>query len=248
VRDAERSRSRVLAAAMREFAEHGFNGARIDRIATRAGVNKQLIYYYFGSKADLYVAVLESAYAALRAAESDLHLEALDPEDGIRELALFNWRYHVAHPELISLVRTENLHKARHLRRARRLSELNPPLVAAVSGLLQRGAESGRFRADADPIEVYVTIAALSFYYLGNSATLAVNFGRDLMAADRLERWGEHMVDVILSYLQPPGEGRPGGPLDGGLNEAGALWSSRRREAGPAGPRGTAARPVGADR
>jgi AcrR family transcriptional regulator len=205
-RDAERSRARVLAAATREFAEGGLNGARIDRIATRAGVNKQLIYYYFGSKADLYVAVLESAYAALRAAESDLHLDALDPVAGIRELALFNWRYHVAHPELISLVRTENLHKARHLRRSRRLSELNPPLVAAVSGLLRRGAESGQFRDDADPIEVYVTIAALSFYYLGNSATLAVNFGRDLLAPERLERWGEHMVDVILSYLQPRGD------------------------------------------
>jgi AcrR family transcriptional regulator len=202
-RDPERTRASVLAAATRTFVESGFNGARIDRIAERAGVNKQLIYYYFGSKEKLYVAVLDAAYSALRSAEADLHLADLDPVDGIRELALFNWRYHVAHPDLISLVRTENLHKAKYLRRSRKLGGLNSPLIAAISALLRRGASSGQFRADVDPVDLYITIAALSFYYLANQWTLAVNFKRKLLAPERLDAWGEHIVEVILAYLQP---------------------------------------------
>jgi AcrR family transcriptional regulator len=202
-RDPERTRASVLAAATRTFVESGFNGARIDRIAERAGVNKQLIYYYFGSKEQLYVAVLDAAYSALRLAEADLHLADLDPVDGMRELALFNWRYHVAHPDLISLVRTENLHRAKYLKRSRKLTDLNSPLIAAISALLERGARSGQFRADSDPVDVYISIAALSFYYLANQWTLAVNFKRKLLAPERLDAWGEHIVEVILAYLRP---------------------------------------------
>ena len=118
IRDAERTKAAVLAAATREFAEHGMGGARIELIAKRARVNKQLIYYYFGSKEALYIAVLEGAYARLRTSEAALDVDALDPIEGITELALFNWRYHCQHPELISLVRTENLHKAKYLKRS----------------------------------------------------------------------------------------------------------------------------------
>ena len=203
VRDSERSRAAVLAAAMKEFAESGYGGARIDKVAERAGVNKQLIYYYFGNKDDLYLAVLDSAYSALRSAEAELHLGDLDPLQGIRELALFNWRYHVKHPHLISLVRTENLHKAKYLKRSRRLSDLNSPLIAAIADLLARGARKGQIRRGMDPVEVYITIAALSFYYLANHWTLEVNFKRDLLAPGRLEAWGEHIVEVILAYLRP---------------------------------------------
>ena len=211
-RDPERTRASVLAAATRSFVENGFNGARIDRIAERAGVNKQLIYYYFGSKEQLYIAVLDAAYSALRSAEADLHLDALDPVEGIRELALFNWRYHVAHPGLISLVRTENLHKAKYLKRSRKLAGLNSPLIAAITALLRRGAESGQFRADSDPVDVYITIAALGFYYLANQWTLAANFKRRLLAPERLDAWGEHIVETILAYLRPqPARAGPAG-------------------------------------
>ena len=118
VRDAERTKAAVLAAATREFAEHGLGGARIELIAKRARANKQLIYYYFGSKEELYIAVLEEAYSRLRTSEAALEVDTLDPVEGITELALFNWRYHCQHPELISLVRTENLHKAKYLKRS----------------------------------------------------------------------------------------------------------------------------------
>lgn len=211
-RDAERTRAAVLAAATREFADSGFGGARIELVAKRARVNKQLIYYYFGSKEALYVAVLEEAYTRLRASEAALDVGALDPVEGITELALFNWRYHRQHPELISLVRTENLHKAKYLKRSEKVRSLNSPLIATLDSLLRRGAEQGVFRGGVDAVQTYVTIAALSFYYLSNQWTLRVHFDLADTGSGTLDSWGQHIVRVILASLRP--EGSPEDPME----------------------------------
>jgi AcrR family transcriptional regulator len=202
-RDAERTRAVVLAAATREFAGSGFSGARIELVAKRARVNKQLIYYYFGSKEALYTAVLEEAYARLRASEAALDVGTLDPVEGMRELALFNWRYHRRHPELISIVRTENLHKAKYLKRSERVRSLNSPLIATLESLLKRGVDHGVFRPDVDPVQTYITIAALSFYYLSNQWTLGVHFDLKRAGPDVLDAWGDHIVHVVLASLRP---------------------------------------------
>ena len=196
----------MLAAATREFAEHGMGGARIELIAKRARVNKQLIYYYFGSKEALYIAVLEGAYARLRTSEAALDVDALDPIEGITELALFNWRYHCQHPELISLVRTENLHKAKYLKRSEGVRSLNSPLIATLESLLGRAVEQGIFRKDVDAVRTYITIAALSFYYLSNQWTLRVHFDLEPPEPKVLDAWGQHIVNVVLASLRPQTE------------------------------------------
>ncbi len=203
IRDAERTKMAVLAAATCEFAEHGMGGARIDLVARRARVNKQLIYYYFGSKEALYIAVLEEAYMRLRTSEAAIDVDALDPVEGITELALFNWRYHLQHPELISLVRTENLHKARYLKRSENLRSLNSPLITTLKSLLRRGVEQGVFRKDVDAVQTYITIAALSFYYLSNQWTLRVHFDLESPEPKVLDAWGKHIVHVVLASLRP---------------------------------------------
>src|SRR4051812_2274431 len=160
-RDPERTRAAILAAAMEEFTTSGLNGARVDAIAKRARVNKRMIYHYFGDKEGLYLAVLEATYAAIRAAELDLHLVDRDPVEGMRELVLFTWRYFLAHPEFLSLLGTENLHKAAYLKRSKRIRELHSPLIGMISTLLERGAKARVFREGVDPVELYITIAAL---------------------------------------------------------------------------------------
>src|SRR5579871_4923090 len=200
-RDPKRTSAAILAAAVREFTEKGYGGARVDGIAKRAGANKRMLYHYFGDKEALYLAVLEGAYVGIRAAESKLHLRDLDPVGAIRALCAFTWRYYIAHPEFLSILQTENLHRAGHLKRSARIFDLNSPLIGMISEALKRGARSGKFRADADPVETYITIAALGFFYLSNRWTLSTVFGRDLTAPSMLERWGEHMMDVVLSYL-----------------------------------------------
>ena len=201
-RDPEYTSGAILAAAVKEFTERGFEGARVDRIAARAGVNKRMLYHYFGNKQALYVAVLEGSYASIRSAEHGLHLTDRDPVDGMTDLVLFTWHYYLAHPEFLSLLNTENLHRAKFLKRSARIFELNSPLIEQISMLLERGVRQGVFRDNLDPLEVYVTIAALGFFYLSNRWTLSTVFRRDLLDRDAVENWGRHMVDVTLSYLR----------------------------------------------
>ena len=201
-RDPQRTSAAIMKAAIREFTEKGYGGARIDAIARRAGVNKRMLYHYFGNKEALYVAVLEGTYTAIRSAENRLRLSELDPVAAITDLVLFTWRYYRTHPEFLSLLNTENLHRAKFLKRSARIFELNSPLIERISEVLQHGVERDVFRSDTDPVKVYVSIAALGFFYLSNRWTLSAIFRRDLQAERELEDWGRHMVDVTLSSLR----------------------------------------------
>jgi AcrR family transcriptional regulator len=201
-RDPERTRASILAAATKEFAENGIGGARVDAIAERAGTNKRMLYHYFGDKEQLYLAALEEAYIGIRTAERSLNLSDLDPEQGVAELAMFTWKYFLEHPEFLSLLGTENLHRARWLRQSTRLKELHSNFIDKLAGLLDRGKAKGLFRADADPLNVYLTIAALGYFYLSNQYTLTTIFGRDLADEANLEAWKRHIVHVTLSSIR----------------------------------------------
>jgi AcrR family transcriptional regulator len=201
-RDPERTRAAILTAATAEFTANGLTGARVDAIAARARVNKRMIYHYFGDKDGLYLAVLEATYEHIRAAELDLHLTDRDPVDGMRELVKFTWAYFLAHPEFLSLLGTENLHKAAYLKRSKRIRELHSPLVGMISSLLERGEKARVFRTGVDPVELYVTIAALGFFYLSNRHTLSTIFGRDLSGAKSLAAREKHIVEVVLNFLK----------------------------------------------
>ncbi|WEX75539.1 TetR family transcriptional regulator [Sinorhizobium numidicum] len=201
-RDPERTRASILAAATKEFAENGIGGARVDAIAERAGTNKRMLYHYFGDKEQLYLAVLEEAYIGIRTAEKSVKLSDLEPEEGVAELAMFTWRYFLEHPEFLSLLGTENLHRARWLRQSTRLKELHSHFIDKLSGLLDRGKAMGLFRADVDPLHVYLTIAALGYFYLSNQYTLSTIFGRDLAEEDSLEAWKRNIVHVTLASIR----------------------------------------------
>ena len=200
-RDADRSQSSLLAAARDEFAEHGLGGARMDRIAERAGLNKRLIYYYFEDKDKLFQAVLEQAYVLIRAEEQKLNLLGLKPVDAIRRLVEFTWDYYLAHPEFLSLLNSENLQSARHLQDSERAREMNSPLIATLGEILERGRKEGSFRGGVDPLQLYVSIAGLSYFYLSNHHTLSAIFGRDLMTVRARNERLTHMCDVILGYV-----------------------------------------------
>lgn len=202
-RDASRSRAEILAAATAEFAAHGLGGARVDEIARSAEVNKALLYHYFGGKQDLFVAVLEAAYARLRGAEAALELEQLDPAEAMRTLVAFTWNYFVEHPEFIHLLNTENLHGAAHLKRSRRVRSLHHPLVERIGEVLDRGRAAAVFRDGVDAVQLYITIASLGYFYLGNAHTLGTVFERDLLAESaRAERLA-HIQEVVAAYLHP---------------------------------------------
>ncbi len=202
-RDSERTQAAILSAATAEFAKHGFGGARVDRIAARAKTNKRMLYYYFGPKDALFLAVLENTYASIRNAEKQLSMLDVAPAEGIRRLIAFTWDYYVEHPEFLSLLNSENLHGAKHLRRSRQVLAMNSPLIDTLAIVLERGRKDGQFRDSVDPLQLYVSIAALSYFYLGNNQTLSAVFGRDLSSPRSHAARLSHTADVILGYLRP---------------------------------------------
>ncbi len=145
------------------------DGARVDIIARRAGINKRMLYHYYGDKEALYLAVLEDAYTSIRRDEARLDLRHQSPEEGIRQLTLFTWNYYQDHPEFLSLLGTENLKRARYLKKADGIQTLHSGLMNELDNVLKAGATSGVFKQNLDPLHVYLTIAALGFFYLSQS-------------------------------------------------------------------------------
>jgi AcrR family transcriptional regulator len=200
-RDADRTQRAILRAAVAEFSDAGLGGARVERIAERAGVNKRLLYYYFGSKDDLFLAVLEQTYADIREAEKALRLEKLDPATAIRRLVEFTWDYYLANPHFLTLLNSENLHKAAHLKRSSRIRELNSPLVELLGDVLRRGQSAELFRGGVDAVQLYISIASLCYFYLSNNPTLSAIFGRDLRQPAALAERLSHVTEIVLGYL-----------------------------------------------
>jgi AcrR family transcriptional regulator len=200
-RDPEGMRLRILDAAKQEFATYGLAGARVDRIAAKAGANKRMLYYHVGKKDDLYLAVLEGAYEQIRVEERGLNLEHLDPPEAIERLISFTWNYFLRNPEFLALLNTENLAKARHLKRSTKVKSMHSPFVEMIRTVVMRGVANGDFQVAVDPVQLYISIAALCFFYLSNSATLSVIFGRDLLKKEARDERLDHMVALVLAAL-----------------------------------------------
>jgi len=202
-RDPTASKTKLLAAARREFARHGLAGARVDEIAARAGVNKQLVYHYFGDKDALYLAVLEWVYEEIRTQEKKLNLEGLPPQRAIQKLIESSFDHLARHPDFIVLLNDENRNGARHVRSSPRIEDMHSPLVSMVSKILREGVQAGVFRRGVNPVHLYISIAGLSYFYFSNTPTLSAIFGKDLssFAARRARR--KHVVDLVLQALRP---------------------------------------------
>jgi TetR/AcrR family transcriptional regulator len=202
-RDPAATRQKLLTAARREFARSGLAGARVDEIAARAGVNKQLVYHYFGDKDALYLAVLEWVYEEIRAKERELNLDGLPPEQAIRKLIESSFDHLAEHPDFIVLLNDENRGGARHVRGSKKLEALHSPLVSLVSKILGEGVRGGVFRKGINPVHLYISIAGLSYFFFSNNPTLSAIFGKDLgtPAARRDRR--KHVVDLVMQSLRP---------------------------------------------
>ncbi|WP_254018607.1 TetR/AcrR family transcriptional regulator [Mesorhizobium escarrei] len=201
VRDAEATQRRILDAAKKEFARKGLGGARVDDIAERAKANKRMIYHYFESKENLFQRVLEEAYVNIRTAEQKLELDHLEPKEALERLVRFTWKYYLDNPEFLTMVNSENLHKARHLKKSKVVQVLSRRFVAMVDTILERGAKQGVFRKGIDPVQLNITIAAIGYYYLTNRFTGSIIFERDLMTREALDTRLQFNIDTIMRLV-----------------------------------------------
>jgi AcrR family transcriptional regulator len=200
-RDPEQTRAEILQVAADEFAEHGFAGARVDRIAAQMRTTKRMIYYYYGGKEELYVAVLERAYAAIREAEQEIDVDHLDPIAAIRRLAELTFDHHEANPSFLRLVSIENIHRAEHLRRSSEIANLNSPAIDLIARILKRGYASATFVRRVDAIDLHMMISAFCVFRISNQHTFGLIFDRDLTNPDLRDRYRKMLGDMVVSYL-----------------------------------------------
>lgn len=203
-RNAEASRLKILDAARIEFVSHGLSGARVDRIAAQSGVNKNLIYHYFGSKDALYLAVLERIYIGLRSSQHDQDLRQLSPVEGMQRLVGNTFDHFVATPDLIRLMSVENIHYGEHLKTSKTVKPLYRGLLDTIRILLKRGQDEGVFRADVDPIDLYLSISGLAYFFLSNQHTLSWLLDHNLASRQRVAKRRGHVITMVLSYLTQP--------------------------------------------
>jgi AcrR family transcriptional regulator len=200
-RDADRTKQEILDVATHEFADQGFAGARVDEIADQTRTTKRMIYYYFGSKEQLFVAVLERAYATIRAAEQTIEVDHLDPVAAIRRLAELTFDHHESHPDFSRLVSIENIHRAQHISGRPDFAGQNNPAIELIERILARGREDGAFARDIDAIDLHMMISAFCIFRMANRHTFGAIFDRDLLAPDLRDRYRRMLGDMVVEYL-----------------------------------------------
>jgi AcrR family transcriptional regulator len=200
--DPERTRADIIEVATREFSDKGLAGARIDLIAQAMRTSKRMIYYYFGSKEGLYVAVLEAAYSRMRSIESGLHLEDLAPEDALRKLVGFTVDYQLAHPEFIRLVMNENMHRGQYLAQSKTIQRLNVPAIEGLRQVLVRGQREGVFRKGLDPLDLHMSISALSVFNVANRHTFSLIFKCDLQSAASVVARRDSIIEMVVRFVR----------------------------------------------
>ncbi len=199
--EASETRENILEIATREFADKGLAGARIDEIAERTASSKRMIYYYFGSKDELYRAVLERAYQRIRDQEQQAGFETLAPDAALKAVVGHNFDYHCEHPEFVRLVMNENVHHGVHIAQIESLRGRNRSAIEQLAAILAKGEAAGLFRAGIDPVDLHTTISALCFYNVSNRYTFMHNFGVDFTAAETKARRREQIIDCVLHWV-----------------------------------------------
>ena len=200
-KDPTKSRAEILAAAIQEFARRGLEGTRVDAIARRTRTTRAMIYYYFGSKEGLYVAVLENVYRGIREAEKTLDLGHAPPVEAMRRLVAFTLDYYQEHPSFVALVIAENQSGGRHIRKANRMHRLNSSIVDVINDVLVRGAREGIFRTDVDPVDLHMTIASLGWFQIANRHTFGYIFGRDFASPRQIQHNKRLITDIVLRFV-----------------------------------------------
>jgi AcrR family transcriptional regulator len=200
-RDPERTRNEILEVATREFAERGYAGARVDEIAARMRTTKRMIYYYFGGKEQLFVAVLERAYAEIRRAEQAVDVDQLDPLAALRRIAELTFDHHESHPDFIRLVSIENIHRARHMAKSAAIANLGTPAIDVLARILERGRVEGVITREIDAVDLHMMISAFCVFRVANRHTFGTLFERDLLDPQLRDRYRAMLGDMVVDYV-----------------------------------------------
>ncbi|MFM0378165.1 TetR family transcriptional regulator [Paraburkholderia strydomiana] len=210
-KQAQDTRAKILKAAIKVFAKQGYASGRVESISKAARSHDRMIYYYFGSKEQLFIEVLETIYTQFNEAESKLDLDLDDPVHGLEQMVEFVWQYYLDHPEFVTLLSSENLHQGKHAKKSSKLKEISGYAISVVQKLLDAGKAQRVFRADVEARDVYLLIASLGYFYNANQYTLGAFLGESLMDKAALAHWREVIKDTVLRAVRidSPAQARP---------------------------------------
>jgi AcrR family transcriptional regulator len=198
---AQATREGILKAAIKVFAKSGFAGGRVEKISKAAKSFDRMIYYYFGSKEGLFIAALEEIYRRFCEAEAKVNLDMEQPVESLRTVVRFTWNYYQKHPEFITLLNSENLHRGVHISKSMRARDYSSAAISILDQVLRSGISKGVFRADVQARDLYLMISSLCYFYLSNRFTLSAFLGQDLQAADALSHWESVITDAVLRVV-----------------------------------------------
>lgn len=199
---AQTTRDNILKAATKVFARYGYEGGSVEKISKAAKSFDRMIYYYFGSKEGLYIAVLEDAYRRMRSIESQLHLEDLPPEEALRRLVAFTFDHHAGNEFFIRLVMTENMERGAYLAQSKSIQELNVPAIQAIRHLYERGVAQGVFRPGLDPVDIHASISALTFFNVSNQHTFGLIFKDESRSREALATRRANVVEMVVRFVR----------------------------------------------
>jgi len=204
---AQATRDAILRAATKVFARHGFAGGRIEQISKAAKSYDRMIYYYFGSKEGLFIAVIEDTYRRFNEAEQALALDTTQPLAALDAVIRFVWGYYQKNPEFITLLNSENLLRGKHIGKSAKAREYSSPAIAITDSVLQAGVAQGLFRTELGARDVYLLIASMAYFYLSNRFTLSSFLGENLEAPEALAHWEAFIIDAVRrTVCVPPGQ------------------------------------------
>jgi AcrR family transcriptional regulator len=198
---AQATQENILRAATKVFAKHGFAGGRIEQISKAAKSHDRMIYYYFGNKEELFIAVIEDTYRRFNEAESKLALDIHNPVEDLKTLVRFMWNYYQQNPEFITLLNSENLHRGKHISKSLRAREYSSPAISLLGRVLAKGVETGAFREDVRARDIYLMSASLAYFYVSNRFTLSAFLGEDLEAPTALAHWEEFITSAVIRQV-----------------------------------------------
>jgi AcrR family transcriptional regulator len=200
---AQTTRDNILKAATKVFARYGYDGGSVEKISAAAKSVDRMIYYYFGSKEGLFIEVIEAIYHRMNEAEAALEIRLEAPVEALMALVRFVSQYYRKHPEFVTLLNTENLHKGKHISKSLRARDYSSPAVSLLDQVLQSGAAAGVFRKDLLARDLYLVIASMGYFYQSNRFTLSAFLGEDMDKADAIAHWDAVMADVVMRAVAP---------------------------------------------
>ncbi|UUC94953.1 TetR family transcriptional regulator [Comamonas sp. C11] len=197
-------RRALLDAGKTEFANYGYDGARLERIAAKAGCAKRMLYYYFGNKKDVYLAVIEQSYSDIRESEELLNLDALEPLQALHALARKSFEYHEQNREFTRLVLQENFQGGEMLGQISKIELLRKAALEPIERILQRGVAQGLFREQPNAVDVHYLISALSGFRVDHAATWQSLLQVDLLGENLRERHLQLLLDQLGALVCEP--------------------------------------------